>query len=62
MLQLLGSRPKELLVMDFQDVKFTGWDMGTAIEAKRRFGDKVLIGYGKDEQAVAAYFLGVRFK
>ena len=46
----------------FAGVKFTGWDMGTAIEAKRRFGDKVLIGYGKDEQAVAAYFLGVRFK
>ena len=25
----------------FAGVKFTGWDMGTAIEAKRRFGDKV---------------------
>ena len=24
----------------FAGVKFTGWDMGTAIEAKRRFGDK----------------------
>lgn len=44
----------------FAGVKFTGWDMGTAIEAKRRFGDKVLIGYGKDEQAVAAYFLGFK--
>ena len=41
-------------------MKFTGWEMGLAIEANRRFGDKVMIGYGKDEQVMAAYFFGIK--
>jgi len=44
----------------FAGVKFTGWDLGTAIEANRQFGDKVMIGYGKDEQVMAAYFMGLK--
>merc|ERR1712123_69327 len=30
------------------------------IEANRQFGDKVMIGYGKDEQVMAAYFMGLK--
>merc|ERR1712123_129932 len=44
----------------FAGVKFTGWDLGTAIEANRQFGDKVMIGCGKDEQVMAAYFMGLK--
>ena len=47
-------------VPTFAGVKFTGWEMGLAIEANRRFGDQVMIGYGKDEQVMAAYFFGLK--
>ena len=34
--------------------------MGTVVEARRQFGDRVLVGYGKDEQVMASYFLGMK--
>jgi len=47
-------------VPTFAGVKFTGWDLGTAIEANRQYGNKVMIGYGKDEQVMASYFMGLK--
>jgi len=46
-------------VPTFAGVKFTGWDLGTVAECLDVFGDKILIGYGKDEQVMAGYFFGI---
>lgn len=46
-------------VPTFAGVKFTGWDLGMVAQCLDVFGDKVLIGYGKDEQVMAGYFFGI---